>query len=198
MSTEDLVLAGATTLVGALLGLAISYYFFRVGGAARLKIVIGLEEVARIDPATVGVQVKMKIGTMEISNLLVLEVTVQNRGAKDLVIKDAEDSSQHDLRPRIELPPGFRALADPWNPDGSKPGADVRIARQLRDSRQVFYVHIHRLARGAAVRVRIVCTQKGERNSGQIKGDELVFDPGFLPDVDVKPAGLLGTTMSDR
>ncbi|UOZ10225.1 hypothetical protein [Amycolatopsis sp. WQ 127309] len=191
MSTADLVLAGSTTLIGALIGLAISYYFFRVGGAARLKIVIGLTEVARIDPATVGVQVKMKIGTTEISNLLVLEVTIQNRGAKDLVVEGAEDSSKHELRPRIELPEGFRALADPWNLDGSKPDADVRLARQLRDSRQVFYVHIHRLARGATVRARIVCTQKGERNTGRLMGDEVVFSSGFLPDVDVRPSGLL-------
>ncbi|GAB3156022.1 hypothetical protein GCM10027258_61830 [Amycolatopsis stemonae] len=191
MSTAELVLSGVTTLIGGLIGLGISYYFFRVGGAARLKVAIGLDEVARIDPATIGVQVKMKIGTTEISNLLVLEVTVQNRGAKDLVVDGADDASKHELRPRIELPEGFRALADPWNPDGARPNADVRLARQLRDSRQVFYVHIHRLARGATVRARIVCTQKGEQNSGQILDSSLRFSPGFLPDVDVKPFGLL-------
>ncbi|UOX86049.1 hypothetical protein MUY14_30320 [Amycolatopsis sp. FBCC-B4732] len=191
MSTAELILAAVTTIIGGLIGLAVSYYFFRVGGAARLKVVTGLDEVARIDPATIGVQVKMKIGTTDISNLLVLEVSVENRGAKDLVIEGADDPAQHDLRPRIELPEGFRALADPWNPDGARPEADVRLARQLRDSRQVFYVHIHRLARGATVRARIVCTQKGEQNSGQIVDTSMQFSPGFFPDVDIKPAGLL-------
>jgi hypothetical protein len=191
VSTSELALATATTVVGAIIGLAISYYFFRRGGAARPTIIIGMEERAHIDPATVGVKVEMKVGTTKVTNLLLLELVVTNRGPRDLVVEDANDPTKHSLRPRIELPPGVRALADPWNPDGSEAGADVRVARLLHDSRQVLFVHIHRLANGATSKARILCTYRGVASGPPMAGESVDFFSGFIPDVDVQPAGLL-------
>ena len=53
VTTADLVLAVVTTVVGAIAGLVVSYYFFR-RGAARPKIIIGMAQLAHIDPSTVG------------------------------------------------------------------------------------------------------------------------------------------------
>lgn len=200
MNASDLLLAGTTTLVGAGLGLGTAYYFFRRGGAARPKIVIGLEEIARIDPGTVGVQVQMKVGTTEITNLVLLEVSVTNRGPRDLVIDDANDLSKHPLRPRVELPLHFRALADPWNPGGSTPAADIRVARQLHEGRQVFFVHIHRLGVGTTARARIVCTYTASLSVPPLRPDALQFFRGFLPDVTIQSSGLLAepATLLDR
>lgn len=191
MSGADIAITVGTTVIGVLTGFVISYYFYRRGGAARPRVVIGLEEVAQIDPATVGVQVKMKIGTIEVSNLLVLEVIIRNRGPHDLVVADADDPTKHDLRPRIELPAGVRTLADPWSPEGLSPAADVRLARLFMDGKQVIFVHIHRLARGASSSARIVCTYRESTNAQPLSKDAVQFFPGFLPDVDIRAAGLL-------
>jgi hypothetical protein len=66
-----------------LIGTLVSYYFFRVSGSARQKIYIELNEIAHIDPAAVGVQVKMKIDTTEVSNLLVLEAPRPVSGCRE-------------------------------------------------------------------------------------------------------------------
>jgi hypothetical protein len=190
VTTPDLALATITTIVGAIMGLAGSYWFFR-RGAARTKIAIGMEELAHIDPATVGVRVEMKVGTREVNNLLLLEVVVTNQGPNDIHVKDADDASKHHLRPRIELPVGVRALADPWNPERSLPRAEVRLARRLQGERQVIFVHIHRLAKGATSRARILCTYHNCSSSPAVKPSALQFYPGFLKEVDIQPVGLL-------
>src|SRR5215475_14112284 len=131
MSADTVALTVAGPLLGAALGWAIAYYFFKRGGSTRPRLLIGLVEVARIDPSTVGVRVEMKVGTIQVSNIVLLEVTVANRGPHDIIVLDADDPRQHPLRPRIELPAGLRTLADPWNPDGAVPRSDVRVARRL-------------------------------------------------------------------
>jgi len=150
-----------------------------------------MAQLAHIDPSTVGVQVEMRVGTRDVTNLLLLEVVVTNRGPGDMIVEDASDASKHQLRPRIELPVDVRALADPWNPDGSRPAADVRLARRWQDNRQVIFVHIHRLAKGATSRARILCTYQADASSPSLESSALSFFPGFMPEVDIQPAGLL-------
>jgi hypothetical protein len=192
LSDSELVLTVVTTVIGAIIGIITAHYYYRKGGAARAALVITMEERARIDPSTVGVRVDMKIGTITVTNLVVLEIAVTNRGHRDLVVDDASDPEKHALRPRVELPEGLRSLADPWNPEGSGPTADVRIARQLgADNRQVFFVHLHRLAKGETSRARLLCTYRTADPPPPLVGDELRFFPGFLPNVDVRVAGLL-------
>lgn len=177
-------------VIGAVISLVTSVYFFR-RGATRSKIAIGMALLAHIDPSTAGVLVKMKVGTREVTNLLLLEVIVTNRGPHDLLVMDADDAAKHPLRPRIELPLDVRALADPWNPDGSLPVADVRLARQLQDNRQVVFVHIHRLAKRATSRARILCTYQAGTSSPSVEPSAMQFFPGFMPGVDIQAAGLL-------
>lgn len=55
------------------------------------QMVISLTEQARIEPATVGVKVEIKVGPIEVTNLVVLEVAVSNPGDKNLDVKDADD-----------------------------------------------------------------------------------------------------------
>jgi len=135
-------------VVGALIGLAISHYYFRRGLSAGPQMIVSLTEKVRIEPATVCVKVEMKVGPIEVTTLVVLEVAVRNPGDKSLDVKDADDEERRRNRPRIELPSGLRAVADPWNPAGAPTLADVRVARQLRgsDECQVLYVHVHGLA----------------------------------------------------
>lgn len=90
MTPSDLALAAITTAIGAIIGLAISFYFFH-RGTARQKIVISLEQLAHIDPSTVGVQVEMKVGTKAVTNLLLIEIIVTNHGPGDVLVADADD-----------------------------------------------------------------------------------------------------------
>lgn len=192
MTTEILV-GIATTVVGAVIGVLTTYYFFR-RGSVRLGLVVHLEERVRIDPSTAGVEVEMRVGPRRVTNLRVLEVSVTNRGPRDLVVPDAADPEQHRLRPRIELPPRIRALADPWNPDGSAAAADIRVARRLESDRQLLHVHVHRLAAGATSRARVLCTDRIEPDEPSVQPlspGEIRFFPGFYPDVDVTATGLL-------
>ena len=90
MSSAEVLLTVISTVVGALIGLATSHYYFRRGLSAGPQMVISLTEQARIEPATVGVKVEMKVGPIEVTNLVVLEVAVSNPGDKNLDVKDAE------------------------------------------------------------------------------------------------------------
>jgi len=120
LSSAEVLLTVISTVVGALIGLATSHYYFRRGLSAGPQMVISLTEQARIEPATVGVKVEMKVGPIEVTNLVVLEVAVSNPGDKNLDVKDADDEQRRPKRPRIELPTGLRAVADPWKP-GRRP-----------------------------------------------------------------------------
>lgn len=192
MSSTELIITLVTVVIGALIGIVTAHYYYRMGGAARPCLIVAMEERARIDPSTVGVQVDMKIGTIEVTNLVVLDIAVTNKSHRDLVVEDATDPEKHALRPRVELPEGLRSLADPWNPEGVSPGADVRVARLLReDNRQVLFVHLHRLARGATSRTRVLCSYRTGEPPARLSGGDLRFFPGFVANVDVRPAGLL-------
>jgi hypothetical protein len=194
LSSAEVLLTVISTVVGALIGLATSHYYYRRGLSAGPRMVVGLTEKARIEPATVGVKVEMKVGPIEVTNLVVLEVAVSNPGDKNLDLKDADDGDRHRKRPRIELPSGLRAVADPWNPDGVPTRADVRVARQLRstDERQVLYVHVHGLAAGATARSTVLCTYwKDPAPPTALTGAELRFFPGLDDQFTARGGGLL-------
>lgn len=188
---NDLLLNGVLAIVGLLGGLAISHFYYRRGGAARPRLTISLEEKARIDPATVGVQIEMKVGKIKVANLVVLDVVVRNPSYRDLAARNPTDPEQHPQRPRIELPAGLRALADPWNPEGALPRADVRVARQIREERQVFYLHMHRLASRTTVTTRILCTSPDSQSAPPLRPADLAFFLGYEPNIDVRAEGLL-------
>lgn len=190
MTSSDLWLAGVTSLLGLLGGWAISRFYFRKG-SPRIKLNVGVVEQAHIVPETLGVRVQMKVGTKAVSNLYVYEISVTNRGPHDLEISDAEDETKHGLRARIEMPAGVRSLADPWNPTRATPRADVRVARQMRNGRQVFFIHLHRLAKDETVHAVVVCTHAGDLASQPLSPEQVGFFPGYLVDVDVEPSGLL-------
>ena len=194
MSSAEVLLTVISTVVGALIGLATSHYYFRRGLSAGPQMVISLTEQARIEPATVGVKVEMKVGPIEVTNLVVLEVAVSNPGDKNLDVKDADDEQRRPKRPRIELPTGLRAVADPWNPAGAPTMADVRVARQLRkdDERQVLYVHVHGLAAGTTARSTVLCTYwKVPEPPIGLTGAELRFFPGLDSQFTARGDGLL-------
>ena len=190
--SSDVVLTVSSTVLGAVVGALISRYYFHKG-ASRSRLQICLTEITRLNPATVGVQVKMKVGTIDVTNIVLLEVAVTNKGPNDIVVDDPEDVELRATRPRIDLPEGLRALADPWNPTGSKPASDVRVARQLLNGRQTFHIHIHRLASGASCTARILCTQRGDDSAQELAGPAIGFAAGFLQGTDIKPAGLLAS-----
>lgn len=101
------------------------------------------------------------------------------------------DPDKWSRRPRIVLPEGLRSVADPWNPAATVAGADVRVARQLTDDgRQAFYIHVHSLRSGTTVRARLLCSYRGEVPQA-LSETEVGFYPGFVPDVNVRSAGLL-------
>jgi hypothetical protein len=79
LTATDIGVAAATTVIGVVGGFWISRYFFR-RGSLPLKLVVDMVEQARIDPAKVGVRVPMKVGTIEVSNLVVYEIAVTNHG----------------------------------------------------------------------------------------------------------------------
>ncbi len=178
------------TVLGALLSAVIGLVFYRRGGGARSKVRVGLAELAHIDPSTVGVRVEMRVGGRDVSNLLVLEVQVGNAGPRDVVVPDAGDPEKQGLRPRILLPSGVTALADPWNPSRSTARGDVRVARSLVDGRQALFVHIHRLAARTQVTARVVCTYS-QAGAPQAWRQGIDFEPGFLQDVSVVGVGSL-------
>jgi hypothetical protein len=179
------------TVVGVILGAAASYVFYRLS-ARRLRLVIDLAELVAIDPTALDVKVEMKIGTLRPQNLVLLELSVTNRGPRDLVVSDAADPQTRHLRPRIELPVGVTALADPWNPAGVSPQSDVRVARSLVNGVQQLHVHVHRLASGQRSSARILCTcsyPPGLQDA--IAQDGVAFFTGFLADADIQGSGLL-------
>lgn len=188
--SPEVVTNAASTVLGASIGFVTSWYFF-LRGTARSRVSVCLSEVASIDPSTVGVAVDMKIGAIRISNLRVLELSLHNKGPGDVDVLDAGDETRQDLRPRIELPPGLRVVADPWNPRRSTPRADVRAARRLNGDVQEVHVHVHRLAVGETSRLRILCTWLGEAAAPPDVVGSARFVPGFLANVDLLPAGLL-------
>jgi hypothetical protein len=194
LSSAEVLLTVISTVVGALIGLATSHYYFRRGLSAGPQMIIRLTEKARIEPATVGVKVEMKVGPIEVTNLVVLEVEVSNPGDRSLDIKDADDEQRRPKRPRIELPSGLRALADPWNPAGAPTLADVRVARQLRkdDERQVLYVHVHGLAAGATTRSTVLCTYwRVPDPPASLTSADLRFFPGLDGQFTARGDGLL-------
>jgi hypothetical protein len=193
LSTAEVVLTVVTTVLGALVGVLTSHIYFKRGLSSGPQLVVGLVEKARIDPSTVGVKVEMKVGSLQVTNLVVLEVTVSNPGGGNLSIADADDPRQHPKRPRIELPEGLRALADPWNPEGAPARADVRVARQLRgeDGRQLLYVHVHGLASGENARVSVLCSYRTAGSTKPLAAGELRFFPGMHERVTASGEGLL-------
>lgn len=198
MTLQELLVGLFWAAVGGGIGWFTSWVFYR-RGSARRRLEIGLRELAHIDPATLGVQLEMRVGAQSVTNLYVLEVTVTNRGPGDLVVADATDLAHQTTRPRIALPGGVRALADPWVVDGSTDLADVRIARSLKDDRQWLYVHVHRLAVGATSTTRVVCTARGAGPVRSLDPSGIDFLVGFLEDVTVEPTGLLkGTVRAQR
>lgn len=190
MTPADIAITVASTAVGGLLGFLTSWYFFR-RGAGRPTVMISLAEIAHIDPSTVGVRVDMKVGRMEVTNLLLLEVSVTNKGPGDVDVADADNAERQPMRPSIELPPNIRALADPWNPINASARSDVRIARSLRNERQALHVHIHRLASRSTTHARVLCTYKDATSAPTVKSEDLCFFPGFLANVDIETGGLL-------
>lgn len=190
MSQSDALISLGSILVGGLIAFFVSRYFFR-RGSARSTLVLTLEELAQIDPSTVGVAVEMKVGRFTVSNLLVLELRISNRGPSDIDVSNPNDPDAQQLRPRIELPPGIRSLTDPWSPTGAMIDADVRVARSIQQERQVLHVHVHRLAAGAQATVRILCTNRDHDPAPEWNPLDLRLSPGFLPNVDVRAEGLL-------
>lgn len=197
--TWDIALNVALAVVGLLGGVAVSHFYYRRGGAARHRLEIGMVELARIDPAAVGVRAEIKIGAQVVTNLVVLEISVRNAGQLDLDLHDgANDEALRNRRPRIELPVGLRALAGPWNPDGAPHGADVRVARQLLDGRQLFHLHVRTLAARTEVVTRVVCAYPEAEVGPPLEVDQLAFYPGFIAQLDVSPAGLLARARKPR
>jgi len=188
--SPEVVTNAVSTVLGALIGFVTSWFFF-LRGTARSRVSVCLSEVANIDPSTIGVAVDMKIGATRISNLTVLELSLHNKGPGDVDVLDAADGTRHELRPRIEFPPGLRVIADPWNPHRSTPRADVRAARRLNGDVQEVHVHVHRLAVGETSRLRILCTWVGETVAPAGIAGFARFVPGFLANTDLRPAGLL-------
>ena len=188
--SSEVVTNAVSTVLGALIGFVTSWYFF-LRGTARSRVSVCLSEVANIDPSTVGVAVDMKIGATRVSNLMVLELSLHNRGPGDVDVLDAGDETRQDLRPRIEFPPGLRVIADPWNPQRSTPRADVRAARRLNGDVQEVHIHVHRLAVGETSRLRILSTWAGEAVAPPGVARSSRFVPGFLANTDLHPAGLL-------
>jgi len=187
------LLSVGLAVAGIVAGLLGGWYFFRRGGAARTKVVIGLEERSRIDPETLGIGVRMKVGVSEVTNILIFELTVANHGPADIEEADPEDESRQYLRPRLEFPDGVRALTSPWTPGGRTGSADVRVARQLVDDQQHFHIHIHRLKVGGVAQIRIIATYRSEASAPEIDADGFGFYPGFAVNRDVRPTGLLKT-----
>jgi hypothetical protein len=188
---RDLFLSILGALLGGSLSWLVTYRYFKMGGSARSRLAITLSEVARIAPSTVGIRLEMKVGSREVPNLLLFDLTVRNRGPHDIDIADAVEPGRRELRPRIVLPTGIRAVADPWNPEGSTPRQDVRVARTFEDTQQLLHIHVHRLASDASVSVRIVCTYELDEKPPLLEGKQVHFFPGFLPNVDVQALGLL-------
>jgi hypothetical protein len=193
LSTAEIALTVITTVLGIVAGVVTSHYYFRREVDSEPRLVVGLTETARLNPASVGVKVEMKVGSITVGNLVVLRLTVTNRGRTDVVVPDAEDEGQHRRRPRIELPDGLRSLTDPWNPNGPSTLTDVRVARRLReeDNRQVLYLHVHGLAAGETSSTTVLCTDRLPVDRGPLSGEALRFFPGITPRFTVRADGLL-------
>jgi len=201
LSSAEVALTIISTVIGALLGIATSHYYFRRSLAAGPQLVVGLEEKARIDRSTAGTEIRMKVGRIEVTNLVVLEITVSNPGTGNLVVNDADDEERQPNRPRIELPIGLQALADPWNPAWNphqedvrpNPRADVRMARQLRESddRQVLHIHVRGLAVGETTRWTVLCTYRRVAEQAPLTATDLQFFPGMDERFTAQGDGLL-------
>lgn len=191
MSAADVMFGVLMAVVGIVAAILVTRHYYLRGGGARLKISVGISESAHIDPGTVGTDLALRIGTYDVRNLIVFDLTVRNEGADDVVVTDAEDATQQHLRPRIELPPGFRALVDPWTPGGASAAADVRVARTFVDDCQRLHLHIHRLGVREQVHVTVVCTFRPRPTVSPVRGREIGFYRGFLGGVDVEAVGLL-------
>jgi hypothetical protein len=193
LSSGEVVFTIVSTLVGAILGVATSHYYFRRGLSTGPQLVVGLEERARLDHATVGTELRVRVGRLEVKNLVVLEIVVGNPGSGDLDIGDPDSEEQHPKRPRIELPEGLRALADPWNPDGVETRADVRVARQLRKEidRQVLYIHVRTLAAGETVRTTVLCSYEQLPTPPALTAADFRFFPGIRTGFTTGATGLL-------
>jgi hypothetical protein len=191
VSIWDISLAIGTLVLGVVATWFFARYYFRRGGGARRKVAMGLQESVHLDEEALGLDLKMKIGDRDLTNLVVLRLTVANTGPADVVIDDADDHEQHYLRPRIELPAGLRAIIDPWTAGGTTARSDVRAARSMGDGRQRIHVHIRRLATKERALINIVCTYPELHAAPALNHSSFAVYEGYTPDVDFELAGLL-------
>lgn len=178
------LLAAALTVVAA-------YEFYRRGGSRKSALKLRLEQESVLDPDKLGVRVTMRIGNYRgITNVVVLLLTVKNSGPHDIALRDPENDSDHDQRPRIDLPTGMRVLADPWTTQGARPETDVRVARRLDNSTQRLYLHVHQLGAKQTATIRIIATMH-PNPVGNLVSTDFGFRQGFIPNVKIKRKGLL-------
>jgi hypothetical protein len=191
VNVEGILLAGITMVLGVIATGFFARHYFRRGGGARRRIELGLQEAVHLDEDALGLDLKMKIGERDLTNLVVLRLTVANTGWADVVIDDADDHEKHHLRPRIELPVGLRAIIDPWTAGGTTARSDVRAARSVSDGRQRIHVHLRRLATKETALINVVCTYPELQAAPAWNHSSVAIFEGYTPDVDVELAGLL-------
>lgn len=184
-------------ILGDVLPLALSVFgcgfalwaYFR-GGGRRSVLRIGMIVESVIDPSTIGVAINMRIGRYDVKNLTILKITVKNEGPGDIEVPDPEGETHRIGRPRIDLPPGMRVLANPWSPGGATGSVDVRVARSLQEGIQRLHVHVHRLHEGREAVIRVLATSRTEMR-GTLSSEDVAFMPGSIGDARVRSAGLL-------
>ena len=162
----------------------------------RSRLVFALETGERIDPAELGMDAtRLKFGNIELSNLVVLYLSVENRGQRDVFVPDAGKFLSGDRPPgatplpRVDLPRlgilAFRTL------NGDDAAFWIPLARSKKGSNdpQHLHINIHRIRAGAKAKFKILGTVWSGESS--LQPQDVHFFPGAIPDVDIQVQGLL-------
>jgi len=157
---------------------------------------IELTEIGFIAPHLMGLDVGLRLGTRDMRNLFLLEITVANKGPSDAVDPTAADEAFVRKRPRIDFPANIKVPQMPWLHTPFETAGDVRVTAKLQDDgqkRQSVAIHIHHLGGGTKVKHRLIATSEVERPTAtfSLQREEIEFFPGAIPNVGIVAQGLL-------
>ena len=183
------------TLVVFLAGVAVSWWA-ATHWIHRPRLVFDLEVGERIDPAELGLNwMTLQMGPLTIKNLIILHLSITNRGRRDVIVPDAGKSAsgQRPMSatplPRIDFSRlgvlGFRTL----NSDDSAYWIPLAKSRKSHGDPQHLHIYIHRIRGGSTAHFRILGTVW--EGSSALEPSDTDFFPGAIPDVDVDVCGLL-------
>lgn len=188
-----LLLATASLAVGSLVTWLVARRVIH-----RPRLCFHLSERERIDlEVMIGHDAaKLAFGNLEVHNLLLLHLSITNRGRRDVIVHDAalpegakERPASATPLPRVDLRSVGVLAFQTLNP---APTFFVALAKQKTGHHlQHLHINLYRIAAGTTAEFRIIATVWRKKRPKTLSADDVHFFPGAIPDVDVVASGLL-------